>query len=179
YFTTPLPYARTLHLQESIHALQLLQRRTGSHHTDVLLLLQHRPVYTGGRRQTSLELAHERARLETLGADFVATQRGGQTTYHGPGQITGYPLLDLGRAQPATSVRDYICRLERTLRLHLREAHGLAHHASAHTGVFLDARTKVGSIGVQVRHRLTSHGFALNVTREPRAWFDAVVACGL
>jgi lipoate-protein ligase B len=76
-------------------------------------------------------------------------------------------------------IREYICRLQRVLALHLREAHGLVPVASEHTGVFLGEREKVASIGVQVRHRLASHGFALNVTREPRAWFDEIVACGL
>jgi lipoyl(octanoyl) transferase len=182
HFPRPLPYLRALQLQESIHALQLQQRRSSTHnrHRDVLLLLQHEPVYTGGRRQTeSEETASERARLTALGADFVLSRRGGELTYHGPGQIVGYPLLDLGRAKPAIAIRDYICRLQRVLSLHLREAHGLAPATSEHTGVFLGEREKVASIGVQVRHRLTTHGFAMNVTHEPRAWFDQVVACGL
>ncbi len=111
----------------------------------------------------------------------MLSQRGGELTYHGPGQLVGYPLLDLGRTKPgaAIGIRDYICRLQRVLSLHLREAHGLAPTASEHTGVFLGECEKVASIGVQVRHRLTTHGFAMNVTREPRAWFDEVVACGL
>jgi len=184
YFSRPLPYHRALQLQESIHALQLRQRRSSSaspslSHRDILLLLQHKPVYTGGRRQTQSETASERARLTTLGADFVLSQRGGELTYHGPGQIVGYPLLDLGRAKPAIGIRDYICRLQRVLSLHLREAHGLAPTTSEHTGVFLGEHEKVASIGVQVRHRLTTHGFAMNITHEPRAWFDKVVACGL
>jgi lipoate-protein ligase B len=121
--------------------------------------------------------------LNALGADFVLAQRGGELTYHGPGQLVGYPLLDLGRTSPAIGIRDYICRLQRTLSLYLREAHGLAPMTTTtmteHTGVFLSANEKVASIGVQVRHRLTTHGFAMNVTREPRAWFDEIVACGL
>jgi lipoyl(octanoyl) transferase len=76
-------------------------------------------------------------------------------------------------------IRDYICRLQRMLTLYLREAHGLTPTTSEHTGVFLGAKEKVASIGVQVRHRLTMHGFAMNVTRESRAWFDEIVACGL
>ena len=184
YFSRPLPYLPALQLQESIHALQLKQRRSSSSppaHQDILLLLQHKPVYTGGRRQTEETTAStsERARLTALGADFALSQRGGELTYHGPGQIVGYPLLDLGRAKPAIGIRDYICRLQRVLSLHLREAHGLSPVASEHTGVFLGEHEKVASIGVQVRHRLTTHGFAMNVTREPRAWFDEVVACGL
>ena len=125
------------------------------------------------------EIREERTRLRKMGADFESTQRGGQLTYHGPGQIVGYPLLDLGRTTPAVSIRDYICRIQTTLRSHLRDTHGIESSPSEHTGVFLDAHTKVASIGVQVRHRLTTHGFAFNVTREPLAWFDTVVACVL
>lgn len=77
------------------------------------------------------------------------------------------------------AIREYICRIQKTLETHLQESHGIAHVPSEHTGVFLDSATKVGSIGVQVRHRLTAHGFALNLTREPLTWFDEVVACGL
>ncbi|KAJ7684599.1 hypothetical protein DFH06DRAFT_1156096 [Mycena polygramma] len=178
YFRTPLPYAQTLALQERIHQLQLLHRKTASH-KDILLLLQHRPVYTSGRRQTEESLKDERARLTNIGADFVTTARGGELTYHGPGQIVGYPLIDLSRSSPPVPVRDYVCRVQKALELHLLEAHGIEHVPTDHTGVFLDANTKIASIGVQVRHRLTTHGFAINITREPVLWFDQVVACGL
>ncbi|KAH9923011.1 chloroplast lipoate protein ligase [Amylocystis lapponica] len=180
-FALPLPYARTLALQEQLHAFQLHHRRNSANHKDILLMLQHRPVYTAGRRQisTSPEVEAEAKRLQGIGADFVATQRGGQTTYHGPGQIVGYPLLDLGRWSPPLGIRDYICRMQKTLQLHLSEAHAIQHVPSDNTGVFLDEHTKIASIGVQVRHRLTTHGFSINVTREPLAWFQRVVACGL
>lgn len=178
YFRTPLPYAQTLALQERIHQLQLLHRKTSSH-KDILLLLQHRPVYTAGRRQTEDSVQDERTRLTNIGADFVTTARGGELTFHGPGQIVGYPLVDLSRASPPMPVRDYVCQLQKALELHLLEAHGIKHAPSDHTGVFLDAHTKIGSIGVQIRHRLTTHGFAINITREPIPWFDQVVACGL
>ena len=178
HFRTPLPYAKTLALQEKLHRIQLAARPTSSHQ-DLLLLLQHRPVYTAGRRQTGDELAQERTRVVQTGADFVATTRGGQLTYHGPGQLVGYPLLDLARTSPAMGIRDYVCRMQRTLQAYLAGEHGLRHVSSEHTGVFLDATTKLVSIGIQVRHRLTTHGFAMNVTKEPLAWFDQVVACGL
>jgi len=179
-FRTPLPYARTLLLQQQIHQLQLAARRIDpTAHKDILLLLQHRPVYTAGRRQTEEEVALERARLTNLGADFVPTQRGGQITYHGPGQIVGYPLIDLGRYQPAMGIRDYICRMQKTMSAVLKDEYGIASVPSDNTGIFLNDTTKIGSIGVQVRHRLATHGFAFNVTREPLAWFNQVVACGL
>ena len=179
YFSKPLPYLRALQLQEYIHASQLDQRRSSKSHHDILLLLQHKPVYTGGRRLTQSETASERARLTALGADFVLTKRGGELTYHGPGQLVGYPLLDLGRTRPAMRTREYISHLQHILSLHLREAHGLSPAISENTGVFLSELEKVASIGVHVRRRLTSHGFAMNVTREPLDWFDKVVACGL
>ena len=102
-FKRPLPYLPTLALQEFIHAFQL--RLSGRLDTtpnvtpypDVLLLLEHRPVYTAGRRQNEEALRDEKTRLEKYGADWVATQRGGETTYHGPGQIVGYLLFDLER----------------------------------------------------------------------------------
>ncbi|KAJ7491275.1 hypothetical protein FB451DRAFT_637090 [Mycena latifolia] len=178
YFRTPLPYVQTLALQERIHQLQLLHRKTSSH-KDILLLLQHRPVYTAGRRQTEDSVQDDRARLTNIGADFVTTARGGELTFHGPGQIVGYPLLDLSRTSPPMPVRDYVCRLQKALELHLLEAHGIKHAPTDHTGVFLDAHTKIASIGIQVRHRMTTHGFAVNITREPIPWFDQVVACGL
>lgn len=181
YFQRPLPYLKTLALQEHIHQLQLLQRGASGTHRDVLLLLQHRPVYTAGRRQLaeSPEVALEAKRLRNLGADFVTTRRGGETTYHGPGQIVGYPLIDLSRYTPPMGIRDYICNMQKILQNHLLEEHGIHHASSEHTGVFLDERTKIASIGVQVRHRLTSHGFAMNITQEPLSWFDCVIACGL
>ncbi|KAI0771011.1 lipoyltransferase [Trametes elegans] len=180
WFRNPVQYMQGLMLQERIHQLQLLVRKSSGNHRDFLFLLEHRPVYTFGRRQgDDAEEASEALRLRATGADCVFTQRGGQTTYHGPGQIVGYPLLDLGRTSPPVGIRDYICRMQKTLETHLAEQHDLRHASSEHTGVFLDPKTKVASIGVQVRHRLTTHGFAFNVTDEPLAWFDKTVACGL
>lgn len=177
-FRLPLPYSPALKLQETIHQAQLVLRRANAH-KDILLLLQHRPVYTAGRRQTASSVEDEFQRLTRMGADFVLSSRGGQLTYHGPGQIVGYPLLDLSRYAPVMGARDYVCRMQKMIERHLRENHGLQHAPSEHTGVFTDPMTKLASIGVQIRHRLTSHGFAFNVTREPLAWFDEVVACGL
>ncbi|KDN46395.1 hypothetical protein RSAG8_04339, partial [Rhizoctonia solani AG-8 WAC10335] len=75
--------------------------------------------------------------------------------------------------------RDKEIALELSLREHIKTHHGLAHYPSEHTGVFLSSDEKIASIGVHVRHRLTTHGIAMNITKEPTAWFDQVVACGL
>jgi lipoate-protein ligase B len=76
-------------------------------------------------------------------------------------------------------IRDYIYRMQKTMSTVLKDEYGIASVPSDNTGVFLNDTTKLGSIGVQVRHRLTTHGFAFNVTREPLAWFSQVIACGL
>lgn len=178
-FSRPLPYRPTLALQERIHALQLSLRSSAAAHPDLLLLLQHRPTYTSGRRQSPVSLQPERHRLESLGADFVSSSRGGQLTYHGPGQIVGYPLIDLSRYSPTMGARDYVCRIQKLLESHLRHSHAIPSSPSEHTGIFLDPLTKIASIGVQVRHRLTSHGFAINITNAPIPWFNQIVACGL
>ncbi|KAF8329087.1 uncharacterized protein EI90DRAFT_1446404 [Cantharellus anzutake] len=176
YFSTPLPYLRTLALQQSIHDFQLQSRRKGHQFPDILLLLQHRPVYTGGRRQGHAS-ADERVRLRDTGSEWVPTLRGGETTFHGPGQLVAYPLVDLGRLY--LSVRDYVCALQNILASLIVDVHKLPIHKSPHTGIFLSEERKIASIGVQVQHRLTTHGFAVNVTDEPILWFDQVVACGL
>ncbi|PFH54743.1 hypothetical protein AMATHDRAFT_134229 [Amanita thiersii Skay4041] len=179
HFRLPLPYTPTLALQEKIYALQLARRKSFNHHDDLLLLLEHRPVYTPGRRQTEDSVKDERLRLTNIGADFVTATRGGLLTYHGPGQLVGYPLIDLSRFTPVMGVREYVCRLQKSIELYLHTAHGIASIPSEHTGVFLDPTTKIASIGVRVRHRLTTHGFSLNITPEPLTWFNQIVACGL
>ena len=108
YFRSPLPYGPTLALQEKIHAIQLANRRSSLPYKDILLLLQHRPVYTPGRRQSEDSVYDERLKLMMLGADFVTATRGGLLTYHGPGQLVGYPLIDLSRFTPTMGVRDYV-----------------------------------------------------------------------
>ena len=117
YLSKPVPYLEALRLQENLvsgransraallkheqktHQLSSaeLEKHTATASQDILLLLQHTSVYTTGRRDThGPTLDIERERLTRLGADYVSTQRGGQTTYHGPGQLVGYPILDIG-----------------------------------------------------------------------------------
>lgn len=102
-FAKPVPYTSGLRLQENLHRLQLDRRRLDKKCPDLLLLLEHRPVYTTGRRQLVDGLAEERSRLQRLGSDWVQTNRGGETTFHGPGQLVGYPLIDLKRMSVSLS----------------------------------------------------------------------------
>lgn len=160
--------------------------------TDVLLLLQHKSVFTTGRRDTdALVLEQEGRRLRELGADYVATSRGGQTTYHGPGQLVGYPIVNMAR----TGVGLALASVSQTERLQMRTRtyvdlletfldtilarYDVPVIDSPHVGTFTDASSKIASIGIQIRHRVTSHGFAMNVEDSVKYWFDQIIACGL
>ena len=141
--------------------------------TDTLLLLQHAPVYTEGRRTATLTPAAPG--LRALGADYVLTKRGGQITYHGPGQLVGYPILDTARM--GLSPRCYVDSLQTAIAAALPFA--TVPPPEDHTGVWADEYHKVAAIGVQIRHRITSHGFALNVHDEALKGFRHIVACGI
>ncbi|BGP34265.1 hypothetical protein JCM10296v2_006080 [Rhodotorula toruloides] len=195
YLPGQIPYERGLLLQESLVQARLsakaaLQAAESSEweadrvdslkrvaDTDVLLLLQHTPVFTAGRREKDPEqLEQEGARLRALGADYVHAMRGGQTTYHGPGQLVGYSLMDIGAAQLST--RCYVDRLERFLE-DFAHALSVPVHPLEHTGVFTSPTTKIGSIGIHIRRRISLHGFSFNIEQQTKAWFDQIVACGL
>jgi lipoyl(octanoyl) transferase len=135
---------------------------------DLMLLLEHPPVYTVGRRSEEDELPHG-----SFGIDVVHTPRGGKLTYHGPGQLVGYPIMHVA------NVPDYILTMERAIvtalgRSGVEAGTKLGHR---HVGVWVGER-KIASVGVHLSHGVSSHGFAVNVDNdlEPFGW---VVACGL
>jgi lipoate-protein ligase B len=138
---------------------------------DVLLLLEHPPVYTRGRRSDDGELPLGEAWYRAQGVDVVDTERGGKLTYHGPGQLVGYPIMRIG------AVRTYVETMERAIAAALAEEGIAAGPRDGLTGVWVQDR-KIGSIGVHVSHRVTSHGFAINVDND-LAPFDWVVPCGI
>ncbi len=139
---------------------------------EVLALIEHAPVYTMGRRggRDSVRLPEA-----DLAAPVVDVERGGDLTWHGPGQLVGYPILDL-RAR-GIRVADYIRRLEAML-IEVLDGFGIeATTVAGRPGVWVD-RSKVAAIGVAVRGGVAFHGFALNVAPD-LAWYDAIVPCGL
>ncbi|KAK0566421.1 hypothetical protein OC844_000749 [Tilletia horrida] len=147
--------------------------------TDHLLLLQHAPVYTEGKRQKELNAELAEA-CQRNGVDYVLARRGGLITYHGVGQITGYPQLDL--ASMDLSVKCYVSYLETLFRKLLESPrYGLSsvEPPDGHTGVWADEYHKIVSLGVQVRHRLTLDGFGFNVSDAPLDFFRMIVACGI
>jgi lipoyl(octanoyl) transferase len=142
---------------------------------DLLLLLEHPPVYTKGRRSTADELPMGEDWYRMQGIEVTETDRGGRVTYHGPGQLVGYPIVDL---EPyGRDVHAYIRRMERVIIAALGD-HGVAAGLiDGLTGVWVDDR-KVGSIGVHVNRAITTHGFAINVNNDLQP-FEWVVPCGI
>jgi len=138
---------------------------------DALLLLEHPPVYTLGR---GADPAHLRFAVGT-GVPIVRTHRGGQVTYHGPGQLVGYPILDLRRRRP--DVRWYLRSLEDVLVAALGDLGIAAERREGLTGVWVGPR-KIASIGVALRRWVSWHGFALNVGSD-LSGFDAITPCGI
>jgi lipoate-protein ligase B len=165
-----LPYREALELQRRVHA-DVVAGRTG--HT--VLFLEHPPVYTFGKRGGRELLLTDEDTLGKLGADLVATNRGGLVTFHGPGQLVGYPILRLGALR--LGLKQYVEVLTRTVANVLAGLGLDARADQAVPGVFVEGR-KIGSIGVRLEREVTLHGFSLNVTTD-LAWFKHIVACGL
>ena len=140
---------------------------------EVLLLLEHPPVYTLGRRSERNDLPMGREWYLSQGIDVVDTDRGGRLTYHGPGQLVGYPIMRV------TDVIAYVRALERAMITALGEVGVEAgvREGKDFTGVWVGER-KIGSIGVHVQKGVTTHGFAVNVDNDLQP-FEWVVPCGL
>jgi lipoyl(octanoyl) transferase len=165
-----VPYEEALAKQLEIHR-QVVKGKLP--HT--LLLLEHPPVYTLGKRGGTEFLLRSKEELSLAGAEVVSTDRGGLVTFHGPGQLVGYPILHLPSLR--LSLTEYISALLDSLVTALGQL-GLAASASMERpGIWLDER-KIGAVGVRLKERVTYHGFALNVSTD-LAWFDNIVACGL
>jgi lipoate-protein ligase B len=154
-------------------------RRAGAG-PDTLLLLEHPPVITLGRRSDPAHLLESRASLAARGIDVCEAARGGSVTYHGPGQLVGYLVIDLA-ARGAADVHRFLRGIEADLVAAIAELGVAAHSQPGRTGVFAAAPgrpRKLASIGIGLRGWVSFHGFALNVSLDP-ADFDPIVPCGL
>ncbi|HET7771404.1 MAG TPA: lipoyl(octanoyl) transferase LipB [Chloroflexota bacterium] len=143
---------------------------------EALMLVEHTPVYTLGQRSDPAHLGAGEAALRAAGADVVWVDRGGDVTWHGPGQVTGYPILDLKTR--GKDLHRHVHTLEETL-IELCATYGVvAARRQGMPGVWVDNR-KIGALGVKVdRSWVSYHGFALNVSCDVR-WFERIVPCGL
>jgi lipoyl(octanoyl) transferase len=154
---------------------RLAERRQREEIADVLLLLEHPPVYTRGRRSSAEELPMGAQWYEMQGIEVRDTDRGGRVTYHGPGQLVAYPIVSL--RPHGDDVLEYVRRLERVMIEALAE-HGVeAGLIEGLTGVWAGER-KIGSIGVHVSRGVTTHGLAVNVSNDLQP-FEWIVPCGI
>jgi lipoyl(octanoyl) transferase len=153
---------------------RLAEQRVAEEIPDVLILLDHPPVYTAGRRSDPSHLLLAEADLARRGAELHFVDRGGSVTFHGPGQLVGYPIVHLG-AKP--DVIQYLRDLEEVIIRACADLGVDVGRSEDHTGVWAGDR-KVCAIGVKTTRSVTLHGFALNCTTD-LAWFDAIVPCGL
>jgi lipoyl(octanoyl) transferase len=168
-----VPYGEAVAIQQELRA-----RRWSGEIPDTMLLLEHPPTYTRGRRAAAEELPFPESFYEARGAEVHATDRGGRITYHGPGQLVGYPIMAVG------DVHEHLRRMEAAIiaALHQVGVKGHSRHEEGpdYTGVWVGTRhrRKIASLGVHISHGISTHGFAVNVNNdlEPFTW---VIACGL
>ncbi len=163
-------YGDGLRLQEA-----LVAERQSNRTVDVLLLLEHEPVFTTGRNANAENVTTPPDALRAKGFDVFETGRGGDVTYHGPGQVVGYPILEL--PENRRDVHRYVRDLEEVMIRGCADFGVTAGRVPGMTGAWV-GEEKIGAIGVRIARWVTSHGFALNVSND-LAPFQLVVPCGI
>jgi lipoate-protein ligase B len=166
-----VPYEEALELQRELAK----ERISGAIPQDLLLLLEHPPVVTMGRSAKSRNLVASKEFLESRGVELFDVERGGDVTFHGPGQLVGYPVIDLKRHK--LDLHWYLRQVEEALIRTLAAYKIPAERNPGLTGVWTRGR-KIASIGVHARDWVTWHGFALNVTTD-LSYFDLIIPCGI
>ena len=164
-------YAEVLELQRAL----CRQRMAGEISEDMLLLVEHAPVITLGRGTRASSMPLPRVELERRGVEVFEVERGGDVTFHGPGQLVGYPIFDL--RQHREDLHWYLRQLEAGLIGALGRLGIGARTRPGLTGVWTSGR-KIASIGIHVKQWVTFHGFALNVIND-LSYFDLIVPCGI
>jgi len=165
-------YGEALELQRAV----AMERIAGTVPEDVLLLVEHPPVITLGRSAKADHLLASPALLAARGVERFEVERGGDVTFHGPGQLVGYPILDLTRHRQ--DLHWYLRQLEGALIDALAVIGVPSERRAEGTGVWTSTGRKIASIGVHARQWVTWHGFALNVSTD-LAYFDLMVPCGI
>jgi lipoyl(octanoyl) transferase len=165
------PYREVLELQRDLARARI----TGELAQDLLLLVEHPPVVTLGRAAKEHHLMRPRGALAARGIEVHEVERGGDVTFHGPGQLVGYPIVDLRRHKQ--DLHWYLRQLEEALIRAIARYGVLGERNPQYTGVWTSGR-KLASIGVHARDWVTWHGFALNVTTD-LSFFDLIIPCGI
>jgi lipoyl(octanoyl) transferase len=178
-----VPYTEALDFQRAVARARI----TGAVPEDVLLLVEHPPVVTLGRRTQATSLPFGADLLRARGVEVFEVERGGDVTLHAPGQLVGYPVIDLKRHRK--DLHWYLRQVEEALIRAVAPFGVRGGRHAGYTGVWTGdgdpagadwaPRRKMASIGVHARDWVTWHGFALNVTADPLAYFDLIVPCGI
>ncbi len=166
-----MPYLEALELQRSAARARI----DGRLDQDLLLFVEHPPVVTLGRSSNNANLLVDNAGLAARGIELHEVERGGNVTFHGPGQLVGYPIIDLKRHKQ--DLHWYLRQVEGVLIQALSRFGIASDRVPKFTGVWTSGR-KIASIGVHARDWVTWHGFALNVTTD-LSYFDVMVPCGI
>jgi lipoyl(octanoyl) transferase len=166
-----LGYEQALELQRNLAR----DRISGAIPQDLLLLVEHPPVVTLGRSSKAKHLVASPEFLQSKGVELFEVERGGDVTFHGPGQLVGYPIIDLKRHKQ--DLHWYLRKLEEALINALADYGIPGERNTAYTGVWTRGK-KIASIGVHARDWVTWHGFALNVTTD-LSYFDLIIPCGI
>ena len=183
HIVNPIDYVYPSRLQDSLVRQRLDYKvlsptlRAQAHNpAPTLLTFQTTPTYTCGRREVSTISSEQIAHLRNNGtAAFHTAQRGGQTTFHGPGQLTAYLIVDL--REHKLTPRCYVRFLETSV-IETCKRYGISSFTTENPGVWVSDGEKIASVGVHLRRNVTSHGIGLNISTD-LSWFDRIVACGL
>lgn len=168
-------YSTALKLQETL--VHLVQQDAIGH---TLLLLEHPPVITMGRNAGAQNIVASRDSLSAQGIELFETNRGGDVTFHGPGQLVGYPIFDLRGFTPRLGAVEFVRKMEESLIRTCGDLGVVTHRIPGLTGVWTEDElpAKIAAIGVHISRGVTSHGFALNVTTNLE-YFKLIVPCGI
>jgi lipoyl(octanoyl) transferase len=168
------PYAEALNVQQEVHQTII----DGG--PDTLILCEHPHVYTFGKSADITNLLVDADFLKTIDAEVYETDRGGDITYHGPGQLVAYPIINLRKH--GIGVKKYVETLEVSIINTLESFNILAYQIEGLTGIWVgeesEVKRKIGAIGIRVRNGVSMHGFALNVTTD-LSYFNHIVPCGI
>lgn len=168
------PYSKALEIQQEVHAAVL----DGAE--DTLILCEHPSVYTFGKSADRNNLLISPEFLKSINAEVHETERGGDITYHGPGQLVGYPIINLRKH--GVGVKKYVETLELSIIKALSTFGITAYQIEGLTGIWVgkdnEVKRKIGAIGIRIRNGVSMHGFALNVTTD-LSYFNHIVPCGI
>ena len=170
-------YSDALRLQETLHQASISSKAIDGKTRNYLVFLQHNPVYTLGK---SGDESHLKVPVEECGAEFFKTSRGGDITFHGPGQLVGYPIFDL--ASFKIGVRDYVDLIEECV-IQLCSNYGVTTgRLAGASGVWVDAEgenpRKICAVGIKISRGVSMHGFAFNINTD-LSYFENIVPCGI